>query len=191
MTFADDLAAVRAETIRYEVFVKMALDAGDVRLCTGITDLTLAGETYAGDGTVHEISLSRAELNQLAGAFDMTLSGVTGPDAPDNGFSRALGLSADGIALQGRRCTVTVALVDDAGAAQTILTEVVGIIDTWERSLQGDEALLTIRIENGALHGRAVRPNRYGQPAHQALNSGATIMRQLPSLPELKWGAPT
>lgn len=50
------ISAVQAETVRPILLAKIATTGGDVRVWTGIGDLTFAAEIYTGTGTLGGVS---------------------------------------------------------------------------------------------------------------------------------------
>lgn len=182
--------AWRAAEIGWALFFELQLDDGPVRFTSSVRNLSYGGQTWLGDGTLLGINFAEVRLSELGGSFEVTLSGVVGPEAVANGLLDRLGKDLRGVRLQNREARAFMAKVSRDGTVSDVIEQASGTVDTFTRSLSpvvdGEEAIITLNLERGALLGRGLKPRRLDLATHQEITPGSTALRQASELPKLE-----
>lgn len=132
-------AALAANEKTLLALVKAEFDSGDVRLWTGIGDLTFDGEVYTGRGTVMQINLPGETAAVRASGGTIVLTGV----------DPSVIALADTEHYQGRPISIWIGCKDAAGALIADPDPAfVGIMDVIEPERQGATARVVVSIEN-------------------------------------------
>jgi hypothetical protein len=135
------------------MLVKINTSGGDVRIWTGIGDLTYDSEAYIGTGTLVGVSAVSERTDLSANGVTLSLSGV-----PSDLISTALGQMQ-----QGRACTVWMDLLNiSTGAIINNPYELfAGFSDVTIITEQAETATITIQAENRLVDLERPRIRRY------------------------------
>lgn len=146
------LAELAKPNIQVEIFVELFLDAGTVRLWSGLGNLTIDGNTYTGTGALGGITQIEEDAGDVrATGVAMTLSGIP---------SSQLGLVLNN-PLQGRPAIVHAGFFNAQWQFISLVRLIRGRIDTCEIDIAGDTCTITVRAENHLIDLERPRVRRY------------------------------
>lgn len=168
------LAAVTAERVVTTFAVEMSFPSGFVRLNGTPGDITIAGNTYLGVGTLGAISAVEEGGDARAQGITVQLSGI-----PSDSIAVALTQ-----AYQNRAATVWVVPLDAAGAV--ISDPIVifkGRIDQMDIT-DGETSAVTVKLESRLRDWAKPRARRYTNEDQQAEYSGDRFFEFVPSVVE-------
>jgi hypothetical protein len=175
------IAEVTARALQPIFIIKAEFDSGDLRLWTGIGDLTYDSEIYTGVGTI--LGMKEIVENQAveASGLDISLSVIA-----SSIISTALTEN-----YQGRPITVWFGSVDDTGAVIVDPHEVFhGKMDVLEISEGADTCNVNMKCENETIELMKAKVRRYTSEDQKSLYSGDLAFDFVPSLQDkqLVWG---
>ena len=150
---SDFSTAVQADEVHPIMLVKINTRGADVRVWTGLGDLTYDSETYIGTGTLGGVTAVSDRTDLSAIGVTLSLSVI-----PSDLISTALGQVQ-----QGRACTVWMALLNTStGALINNPYELfAGFSDVTIITEQADTATITIQAENRLVDLERPRIRRY------------------------------
>lgn len=158
MTFASVLdAALDAGVVRPAILLRLLLDAGHVRVWTGLGDLVALGVVWKGLGQVTELPELEQLLNGQAARMAISLSGID--------QDVVMAAVEEAAQVQGREIEILLALFDKSGAlidAPQYLD--VGVMDqvSFRHDADGGRVVRTISLEFASpLAARSVAPLSY------------------------------
>lgn len=174
--------ALLADTVRPILLVKIGTAGGDVRVWTGMGDLTFNGEVYQGVGTLGGVSPVQESADLQANGITFSLSGV-----PQEMIATALGQMRQGMNAQlwlGALDVTTGALIADPNERFTGYTDVPSIDESAET------ATISITAENRLIDLERARTRRYTKEDQEIDYPGDLGFDFVPSLQdkELVWG---
>ena len=145
--------AVQQDEIHPLLLAKINTSGGDVRVWTGIGDLTFNSETYTGTGTFGGVTTVTEKTDLSANGIGFSLSGI-----PSELISTALGEVE-----QGRTCTLWLALLNTStGALINNPYEIfAGFTDVTIIGEEGETSTITINAENRLISLERNRVRRY------------------------------
>lgn len=166
--------AVQASEVHPILIAKINTSGGDVRVWTGIGDLTFDSETYTGTGDLGGVSEISEKSDMSATGLTFTLSGI-----PSSTISIALGQMQ-----QGRACTLWLALLNTStGALINNPYELFsGFTDVTIISEGGETSTIAINAENRMISLERTRVRRYTDEDQQNEVSGDKGFEFVPGL---------
>ena len=167
-------AAVQAGEVHPILLAKINTSGGDVRIWTGIGDLTYDAEVYSGAGKLMGVSPINEKTDLSANGVAFSLSGL-----PSSMISTALGQVQ-----QGRACTLWVALLNTAtGALVNNPYEMFnGFTDVTIISEDGETSTIVVNAENRLIDLERTRIRRYTDEDQQNEYSGDKGFEFVPAL---------
>lgn len=176
-------SGVDADAVVPALLSKFEFDSGDLRLWTGIGDITFNAEIYQGSGDLLNISEVEETTAIKAAGVSFTLSGV-------NAAILAIGLDED---IQERFCTVWFALINNS--TKTVVSDPFAIfkgrMDTFELSEDGNTSLGILRVENRLADLARPSISRYTAEDQRSLfteDSGLDFVIEVSKGKQLIWG---
>ena len=171
---ADFSTAVQLDEIHPIMLFKVNTSGGDVRVWSGIGDLTYDSETYIGTGTFGGVSATNERTDLTASGVTLSLSGI-----PSSLVSTALGQVQ-----QGRLCQVWMALLNTStGTLVNNPYELfAGFSDVTVLTEQGETSTISIQAENRLVDLERARIRRYTDEDQKSEHSGDTGFEFVPSL---------
>jgi len=171
---ADFNTAVQADEIHPVLLAKINASGGDVRVWTGIGDLTFNSETYTGTGDLGGVSNVEEKSDLSATGLTFTLSGI-----PSSAISIALGQME-----QGRACTLWLALLNiSTGAIINDPYELFsGFSDVTVITENGENSTVSVFAENRMIALERSRVRRYTNEDQQEEHSGDKGFEFVPGL---------
>ena len=166
--------AVQASEVHPILIAKINTSGGDVRVWTGIGDLTFNSETYTGTGDLGGVTEISEKSDMSATGLTFTLSGI-----PSSTISIALGQME-----QGRACTLWLALLNTStGALINNPYELFsGFTDVTIISEGGETSTIAINAENRMISLERTRVRRYTDEDQQNEHSGDKGFEFVPGL---------
>lgn len=168
--------AIQQDEIHPIIITKVNTSGGDVRVWSGIGDLTHDSETYIGTGTFGGISSTSEKTDLSATGITLSLSGI-----PSALISTALGQIQ-----QGRLCQIWMGLLTPAtGALISDPYELfTGFSDVTIITEQAETATITIQVENRLVDLERPRIRRYTDEDQKSdsANSGDKGFEFVPGL---------
>lgn len=166
--------AIQASEVHPILIAKINTSGGDVRVWTGIGDLTFDSETYTGTGDLGGVTEISEKSDMSATGLTFTLSGI-----PSSTISIALGQME-----QGRACTLWLALLNtSAGALINNPYELFsGFTDVTIISEGGETSTIAINSENRMISLERTRVRRYTDEDQQNEHSGDKGFEFVPGL---------
>lgn len=152
-----------------------------VRLWSGLGTFTWGNRVFTGAGTLIGVGEVEEAAEVRAAATALTLSGV-----PGEVVTHAIAVD-----WQGRPCTIWLALLDEGMALVGDPVRVLaGRMDTLTWA-EGDDAIITISVENRLVDLERPRVRRYTDADQRAEYPGDLAFQYVPSLieREIKWGS--
>jgi hypothetical protein len=171
---ADFSTAVQLDEIHPIMLFKVNTSGGDVRVWSGIGDLTYDSETYIGTGTFGGVSATNERTDLTASGVTLSLSGI-----PSSLVSTALGQVQ-----QGRLCQVWMALLNTStGALVDDPYELfAGFSDVTVLTEQGETSTISIQAENRLVDLERARIRRYTDEDQKSEHSADIGFKFVPSL---------
>ena len=166
--------AIQASEVHPILIAKINTSGGDVRVWTGIGDLTFDSETYTGTGDLGGVTEISEKSDMSATGLTFTLSGI-----PSSTISIALGQME-----QGRACTLWLALLNTStGALINNPYELFsGFTDVTIISEGGETSTIAINSENRMISLERTRVRRYTDEDQQNEHSGDKGFEFVPGL---------
>lgn len=166
--------AIQASEVHPILIAKINTSGGDVRVWTGIGDLTFDSETYTGTGDLGGVTEISEKSDMSATGLTFTLSGI-----PSSTISIALGQME-----QGRACTLWLALLNTStGALINNPYELFsGFTDVTIISEGGETSTIAINAENRMISLERTRVRRYTDEDQQNEHSGDKGFEFVPGL---------
>lgn len=166
--------AVQQDEVHPAILAKVNTTGGDVRVWTGIGDLTYNAETYTGTGTFLGVSPNSERTDLSASGVTLSLSGI-----PSDLVSAALGQVQ-----QGRSCQVWMALLNTStGALINNPYELfAGFSDVTVLSEGAETSTISIQSENRLVDLERARIRRYTNEDQKSEHSGDKGFEFVPSL---------
>jgi hypothetical protein len=166
--------AIQASEIHPILIAKISTAGGDVRVWTGIGDLTFNAETYIGTGTFGGVTEVQERTDLSANGIGFTLSGV-----PSDIISTALGEVE-----QGRDCTLWLALLNtSSGALINNPYEIfAGFTDIAVITEGAETSSIVINAENRMISLERTRVRRYTHEDQVSEHSGDKGFEFVPTL---------
>lgn len=146
-------SALNNEVVQPYLAVDLAFDGGNLRLWTGVGDLTIDGNTYTGAGTLLSISNIEETAEIAAKGATLVLSGI-----PSSILSSALTEP-----YQGRLCAVHFGIVD--GNSSEIFE---GFMDQMVIDEGPETCTVTLTVENRLVDLERPRVLRFTDQSQQA-----------------------
>lgn len=175
------VSQVTAAQLRPVIFVKAEFDSGDLRLWTGVGDITFNSETYTGAGNFLGISEIREVTGVEAQGATFSLTGV-------NSSILSVFLSEE---IQGRPISCWFGTLDDT---LTIVTDPIlmfrGRMDVPQINENGTSATIGVQAESRLIDLNRPRVRRYtpeDQKQQYAGDLGCDFVASLQEL-EVTWG---
>jgi hypothetical protein len=173
--------AVGSKALVMDDLIKIEFDSGDLRLWSGVGEITYDGEVYTGAGGLIGISSLGENGTLAAEGATFTLSGV------DTSII-ALALQED---YQGKRVTGTIIILDDNGTITASHTAFVGKLDVMALSNDGESASISVTAESDAIRLQRVSERRFTDADHKKDypdDTGLSYVTLIQDI-ELDWGA--
>lgn len=166
--------AVQTDEVHPILLAKINTSGGDVRVWTGIGDLTYDSETYVGTGTIGGVTELQEKTDLSANGLGFTLSGV-----PSDMISTALSEVE-----QGRVCTLWLALLNTSTEAliNNPYELFSGFTDVTVISESGDTSSIVINAENRMISLERTKVRRYTDEDQQSEHSGDQGFEFVPGL---------
>ena len=174
-------AELEKQGINVQTLIHFAFDSGDLRLWTGIGDLTALSETWTGAGSLLEISVVEETSEIVSQKVDYTLNGVD-PSL----IALALGES-----YQGRAVEMYLAFFDaDSALIDEPISIYRGLLDVMEMKTDQTTASIIARSETRLRILRGASNIRYTDAEQQKNYSGDVFFEFVPAMQEknLIWG---
>jgi len=171
---SDFNTAVQADEIHPILIVKINTSGGDVRVWTGLGDLTFDSEVYTGTGDLAGVSEIQEKSDLSATGLSFSLSGI-----PSATISTALGQIE-----QGRACILWLGLLNiTTGAIINNPYELFsGFTDVTVISEGGDSSTIAINAENRMISLERAKVRRYTDEDQQNEVSGDKGFEFVPGL---------
>lgn len=144
-------AEIEASALKPCILVKAEFDSGDLRLWSGLTEITYNAEAYTGAGNLLSVSAVQETQDLKANNVNFGLSGI-----PSSLVSIAL--SED---YQGRRITAWFGVLNDSGLISDPYKIFSGFMDVMSLSDGGETAEITLSAENELIELRDAKERRY------------------------------
>jgi len=166
--------AVQASEIHPILLVKISTSGGDVRVWTGIGDLTFNAEIYVGTGTLAGITEIQEKTDLSANGLGFSMSGI-----PSDMISTALGEVE-----QGRDCTLWLALLNTStGAIINNPYELfAGFTDICVITEGAETSTIVINAENRMISLERTRVRRYTHEDQVSEHTGDKGFEYVPAL---------
>jgi len=154
---------VTASQLAPIVIIKAEFDGGDLRLWSGIGDLTYSSETYTGVGNIMALREITETTSLEATGIEITLSGIASSII-------AIALAEN---YQGRPITVWFGALNNSGAIIADPYQIFkGRMDVLEIMESGETATVTMKCESRLIDFNRVKVKRYTSEDQKALYSG-------------------
>ena len=166
--------AVQADEVHPILLAKINTSGGDVRIWSGVGDLTYDAEVYSGAGNLMGVSPINEKTDLSANGVAFSLSGL-----PSSMISAALGQVE-----QGRACTLWVALLNTStGALVNNPYEMFnGFTDVTIIGEDGETSTIVVNAENRLIDLERTRIRRYTDEDQQNEYSGDKGFEFVPAL---------
>lgn len=177
------ITQVTGTEMRIVHLVKAEFDSGDLKLWTGVGEITFNGETYTGAGNFLAISESQETLGVEAQGATFTLTGV-------NQAIISIFLTEE---IQNRQITCWKAIYDPSGSPVLIADPVVafrGRMDVPQLNETGDTSTIGVQAENRLIDLGRIKVRRYtpeDQKAFYAGDLGCDFVSTIQDV-EIVWG---
>jgi len=175
----DFINALQSSEVRPFYAAQLDLDAGPIRLWTGIGDTTIDGNTFTGAGSLLSFS-GFEEVNDLsAKSISIGLSGLD---------ETVLSLTLT-TPIRNRKVRVYFGVIDASGTAHSV--EIfTGRANRIPFEDDGETAIVTLEVDSKLVRLESASNWRYTHESHQARHTGDTFFSYVADLQdrEIVWG---